>query len=230
MEHILHKASISVVDFTAIFGQKLHVEREFGVGTRLKNLHVMKFFEAAENGMQKTAVMQFDPEEGSVYSVSVQSYSPSESKTVHAYRFLNPEHRGEDCFDVNTNEVSLEMPEDWIEKATAIRHGEAFDSRVLLQLDLPEETMHQLMLLAHQQDLTLNQLVAKIMKEHIEKLEKETNGKTWTVQIVDGPDGELFLPIPEELLTSKGWKVGDELAWTVGDGWVELSAKPKDGA
>jgi predicted HicB family RNase H-like nuclease len=47
------------------------------------------------------------------------------------------------------------------------------DNRVSIEIDLEEEMLYQLMLLAHEQDITLNQLVEQILREHIARLEKE---------------------------------------------------------
>lgn len=37
---------------------------------------------------------------------------------------------------------------------------------------------------------------------------------SWTVTVEEDPEtGELILPLPQELLDSKGWMEGDELEW-----------------
>jgi hypothetical protein len=46
----------------------------------------------------------------------------------------------------------------------------------------------------------------------------------WTAIIDENEDGELILPIPQELLDLQGWKEGDDLEWTDnGDGTWSLS-------
>lgn len=37
---------------------------------------------------------------------------------------------------------------------------------------------------------------------------------SWTVTVEEDTEtGELILPLPQEMLNSKGWKEGDELEW-----------------
>ena len=40
-----------------------------------------------------------------------------------------------------------------------------------ITIDIPEEVLFQLMILAHERDITLNQLVQDILREHIAKIE-----------------------------------------------------------
>ena len=46
------------------------------------------------------------------------------------------------------------------------------DNRVTIELDLEEDLLYQLMLRAHEQDITLNQLVERILREYIDEYEK----------------------------------------------------------
>jgi hypothetical protein len=64
--------------------------------------------------------------------------------------------------------VDLEVDLDWLEKAEAIVDGVVYDDRVQIELNLDEDLLFDLMKLAHKQDTTLNQLVEKILREHIE--------------------------------------------------------------
>jgi predicted HicB family RNase H-like nuclease len=46
------------------------------------------------------------------------------------------------------------------------------DNRVTIKIDLEEDVLYQLMLRAHEQDITLNQLVERILREFIDEHEK----------------------------------------------------------
>lgn len=46
------------------------------------------------------------------------------------------------------------------------------DNRVIMKIDLEQDLLFQLMLLAHEQDITLNQLVERILREYIDEHEK----------------------------------------------------------
>ena len=47
------------------------------------------------------------------------------------------------------------------------------DGREDVQIDLPKEDLYQLMLMAHERDITLNQMVEVILRQMIEKHEQE---------------------------------------------------------
>ena len=43
------------------------------------------------------------------------------------------------------------------------------DNRVTIEIDLEEDLLYQLMLQAHEHDITLNQMIEKILREFIDK-------------------------------------------------------------
>ena len=43
------------------------------------------------------------------------------------------------------------------------------DNRVTIEIDLEEDLLYQLMLQAHEHDITLNQMIEKILRELIDK-------------------------------------------------------------
>ena len=43
------------------------------------------------------------------------------------------------------------------------------DNRVTIELDLDEDLLYQLMLKAHEHDITLNQMIEKILQEYLDK-------------------------------------------------------------
>lgn len=54
------------------------------------------------------------------------------------------------------------------------------DNRVTVQIDIEDDVLFKLMLMAHEQDITLNQLVENILREFIERetaKEKESSTK-----------------------------------------------------
>jgi hypothetical protein len=65
--------------------------------------------------------------------------------------------------------VDLEEDDDFIQKCLAIRAGEDYDTRVSVPLELEDDQMFELMRMAHEQDITLNQLVENILREVIAK-------------------------------------------------------------
>jgi hypothetical protein len=117
----------------------------------------------------------FDTKDQTVYEVQAHDY-------VHnrAYRMVNPDFakkmkKEAKRRDVNKDEawedvnyVDLDVDDDFIQKCLAIREGEDYDTRVSVPLELDDDQLFDLMKMAHEQDLTLNQLVENILRQVVE--------------------------------------------------------------
>jgi hypothetical protein len=117
----------------------------------------------------------FDTKDQTVYEVQAHDY-------VHnrAYRMINPDFakkmkKEAKRRDVNKDEawedvnyVDLDVDDDFIQKCLAIREGEDYDTRVSVPLELEDDQLFDLMKMAHEQDLTLNQLVENILRQVVE--------------------------------------------------------------
>lgn len=66
------------------------------------------------------------------------------------------------------NFIELEVEEDMLEKIRAVVNDEPYDTRVKVPIDLDDATLYQLMTMAHEQDITLNQLVNNILREMLD--------------------------------------------------------------
>lgn len=116
----------------------------------------------------------FDTKDQTVYEVQAHDYS-----NQRAYRMINPnfakKHRKEaKRRDSNQNEawedvdyVDLEVAEDWLRKASAIFSNESYDTRISVPIDLEDDLMFELMKMAHEKDVTLNEMVEIILLEVI---------------------------------------------------------------
>ena len=135
-----------------------------------------------QNGHSFSVV--FDREDQTVYEMTAYDYAND-----RAYRWINPLNRDllfAEAKERNTdvkeawegvNYVDLEVVEDYLEKAHAIRESEEYDTRVQIPLTLPDDALYRLMQMAHEQDLTLNQFVENILREEIDRLAKEEPAK-----------------------------------------------------
>lgn len=120
----------------------------------------------------------FDTGTQDVYMVEACDY-----KHNRAYRLINPTYvqnyreyakdelaeyidQAWDC----VNYVDLEEVDDWIQKALAIKAGEDYDTRVSVPLEFEESELFQLMKMAHEKDVTLNQLVEEILWDKINEI------------------------------------------------------------
>ena len=92
------------------------------------------------------------------------------------------------------------------------------DNRVPIEIELEETLQFELMKMAHQRDITLNQLVEELLRAFIDAhpAEESNEKKTsWTVVLEENPDNpdELVMPLPLELMEMQGWREGDTLDW-----------------
>jgi hypothetical protein len=100
-----------------------------------------------------------------------------------AYRMINPKfqekHRKEalardvdlnQAWD-NVNYIDLDVVDDFIQKALAIRAGESYDTRVQVEVDFTDAELLQYMKLAHERDMTFNELVEEALRHAISEYE-----------------------------------------------------------
>jgi hypothetical protein len=88
------------------------------------------------------------------------------------------------------NYVDLEADDDWIQKALAIIAGEDYDTRVDVPLRMDDDALFELMKRAHEQDITLNQLVEDILRNVIALHET-------------GTDNPIDFPVPKKKKKAK---------------------------
>jgi hypothetical protein len=126
------------------------------------------------DGANHSFSVVFDRDDQEVYEVTVCDYANN-----RAYRMIDPDFKsGHDneaaARDVPANQawddvryVDLDVADDFIQKGQAIRDGKPYDTRVEVELDLDNDLLFDLMKLAHERDITLNQLVEQILREAI---------------------------------------------------------------
>ena len=116
----------------------------------------------------------FDTKNTTVYKFEAHDYNKQNS-----YRWIHPNYREahnnesksrgvdiKEAYD-DVNFIDIDVADDIIEKATHIVMGIDYDERVQVPLDLPESLMNKLFRIAHDQDITLNELVENILKEEL---------------------------------------------------------------
>ena len=113
-----------------------------------------------------------------VYEVSMCDYTND-----RAYRMINPKNQQKHEKEamergVNLNEawdcvnyVELDVVDDFIQKALAIRAGEDYDTRVQVEVDFSDEDLLQYMKIAHERDITFNELVEQALRNAIDEYE-----------------------------------------------------------
>jgi len=118
----------------------------------------------------------FDTKTQVVYEVQAHDY-------VHqrAYRMVNDDFRKKlkkearkRNIDKNTawddvNYVDLEVDDDFIQKCLSIKAGEDYDTRVSVPLELDDDMLFDLMKMAHEHDVTLNEMVEVVLRQVIDQ-------------------------------------------------------------
>ena len=111
----------------------------------------------------------FDQKTQTVYEVQACDYQHN-----RAYRLINDAHkqvsRDNAAWD-DTRWIDLEADDDWIQKAQSIVAGSDYDTRVTVPIDLDDQELLALMKMAHERDVTLNQLVEQVLREVMELTE-----------------------------------------------------------
>jgi hypothetical protein len=63
--------------------------------------------------------------------------------------------------------IELETDEDFLEKAKAMFNGDYWDTRIVVPVDLDDDTILKLSMEAHKRDITLNKMVEIVLQEAI---------------------------------------------------------------
>jgi len=135
----------------------------------------------------------FSTKSQKVYEVSVCDYTND-----RAYRMINPKfvekHRKESLArGVNLNEAwddieytDLEVDDDFIQKALAIRAGEDYSTDVSVPIDLPDDLLMFAFKQAHAENMSFNDWMNKMLREFIDKVEKgqytKQDAQDWLAQ------------------------------------------------
>jgi hypothetical protein len=139
-----------------------------------------RFLEYKSNYADVSAI--FNTETQEVYEVHVSVDINTWDPDIRPYRWLNPEFK--DAHDTEAKNrdidptvawddvkwIDLESADDFLEKALAIFNGDdSFDKRIQVPLDLNEDEILKIALMAHKRDITLNKMVEEIIQLAIEK-------------------------------------------------------------
>ena len=138
------------------------------------DVHMLDSWNGEQDGHSFTVI--FDTKTQVVYEVQAHDY-------VHqrAYRMINPDFQKKNKKeakrrDIDKNNawddvdyVDLEVDDDFIQKCLSIKAGEDYDTRVSIPLEFSDEELLTYMKLAHDLDITLNQLVEQALREALDR-------------------------------------------------------------
>jgi hypothetical protein len=110
----------------------------------------------------------FDAVDQTVYTLEAWDY-----RTNREYRWINPEYRKtfeKECKKQNVDVdesfdgqsfIDCELAEDILAKINALVNNREYDTKIKIPLDIPDEELLQYMKLAHQMDITFNELMSR---------------------------------------------------------------------
>lgn len=160
---------ITLKEFMEIVDYRITEGSDYGWQCYGHDAYMLDSWNGEHDGHSFTII--FDTKTQEVYEVQAHDYV-----NQRAYRLINDEYakknkkearkRGIDkdmAWD-DVNYIDLDVDDDFIQKALAIRAGEVYDTRVQVPLELDKDQIYQLMTMAHEQDKTLNELVEDLLR------------------------------------------------------------------
>lgn len=175
------KYMITVKEFFETFGYRVTEGSDYGWSCYGPDSYSLSYWNGIHGAGGFAGSVVFDTQTQIVYEAEVCDYTRD-----RAYRLINPAYieahkkevtnRGEwanKAWD-DVNFVDLDVKEDWLEKAQAIVAGKDYDTRVQMPLDLDNDLLFDLMKRAHEQDITLNQMIEQALRAAIEQHEKSS--------------------------------------------------------
>ena len=138
------------------------------------NAYALDSWNGEQDGHSFTVI--FDTKDQTVYEVQAHDY-------VHdrAYRMINEDFRKKNKKEAKKRDidkdnawddvdyVDLDVDDDFFQKCLAIKAGEDYDTRVSVPMEFSDEELLTYMKLAHEQDITFNQLVERALREALDR-------------------------------------------------------------
>ncbi len=142
------------------------------------NAYALDSWNGDQGGHSFTII--FDTKTQEVYEVQAHDY-----RNQRAYRMFNPDYKashdeeaivrtanGKEAWE-DVDYVDLEVDDDFIQKALAIRAGEDYDTRVQISVDFTDEELLKYMVMAHERDMTFNEFVEEAIKAAVDRYRTE---------------------------------------------------------
>lgn len=124
-----------------------------------------------------TISLLFDTQSQEVYQAEAWDYA-----NERYYRWQNPAHIAAHVAEAKSRDidpdeasegakfVDLEVAADFLDKARSIVQGLDYDTRVQIEVELDDDVLNAAMRMAHERDITFNQLVEEIIQAKIDEL------------------------------------------------------------
>lgn len=167
---------ISLQQFFEATGYRITEGDTYGWNCYGSNAHQLSAWNGVHGDGGWSANIVFSTKSQKVYEAEVCDYT-----NERAYRLINPKYKdkhdqegiqrgelGNQAWD-DVDYIDLDVEEDFLEKLEAIVAGEDYDTRVQVPVDFSDDELLTYMKLAHERDITFNQLVEEALRAAIEK-------------------------------------------------------------
>ena len=169
---------ITMKEFMELVDYKITEGGEYGWSCYGPNAYCLDSWNGVHGKGGYSFSIIFSTKSQKVYEVQMHDYTND-----RAYRMINPKfqkkHEKEALArDVNLNEawddvnyVDLDVVEDFMEKAQAIRAGKEYSTDVTVPLDLPDDLLMFAFKSAHAENITFNDWMNKMLRNFIDQVE-----------------------------------------------------------
>jgi hypothetical protein len=166
---------ITMKEWMELVDYKITEGGDYGWGCYGANSYTLDSWNGVHGKGGYSFSIVFSTKSQKVYEVSMCDYTND-----RAYRMINPKNQKKHAKEeklrlVNLNEawddinyVDLDVDDDFFQKALAIRAGEEYDTRIQVPVNFLDEELLQYMKLAHERDITFNELVTQALTEAIQ--------------------------------------------------------------
>jgi hypothetical protein len=172
---------ITLKDFMEVVGYRITEGSDYGWTCFGHNAYTLDSWNGDQEG--HTVSIVFDTRTQEVYQALAYDYARE-----RAYRITNPEYKAafdqeyvnRDILDMAWERddgtpvkyIDLDVDEDFLDKAYAICNDQEYDTRVQVPVNFTDEELLKYMTIAHERDITFNQLVEEALRSAIEAAQK----------------------------------------------------------
>ena len=165
---------ITMKEFMELVDYRITEGSNYGWQCYGGNAYMMDSWNGEQDGHSFTVI--FDTKDQTVYEVQAHDYVHDRAYRMINEDFLKKMKKESKRRDVNRAQawddvryIDLEVDDDFIQKCLAIRAGEDYDTRVSVPIDMSDADLLVFMKMAHERDITFNELVEEALRQAIEQ-------------------------------------------------------------
>jgi hypothetical protein len=168
---------ITMKEWMELVDYKITEGSEYGWGCYGPNAYCLDSWNGVHGKGGYSFSIIFSTKSQKVYEVTMCDYTNDRAYRMIAKNKQEKHRKESEMRDVNLNEawdgvdyVDLDVVDDFIQKALAIRAGEDYDTRVQVPVDFTDEDLLKYMKMAHDRDMTFNEFVEEALRHALEEI------------------------------------------------------------